>query len=305
MKTLQVLTLFALLFISISGKAQVKKESHTDAETHSKAAQELPFDPSQPIITKLADGIYQYFHFFYNSLIIITEDGVIVTDPSGEARAAVLRKEIAKLTSKPVTTVIYSHDHYDHTRGGKIFKDEGATFIAHEKAVELISRDPYGKAIIPDITFSENMSISLNTSTLELYYYGPNDGDAMTVFYFPKEKILFAVDFHLPRYVNEPQRLVAHNYGGIYETMKRIRKDLQFDIVVSGHTPQSSPDLFEEDFQFVEALYKATLKGLQAGKSVEELMKEIKLPKFSHWRGYHENLPAHIQRMAYTIWHGN
>ncbi|WP_315983297.1 hypothetical protein [Aliamphritea spongicola] len=44
---------------------------------------------------------------------------------------------------------------------------------------------------------------------------------------------------------------------------------------------------------------------MQAGKTTEELKQSIRLPEFSHWRGYKENLPGHIERMAYSIWHGN
>lgn len=293
MKKSTLMTVLLLLILVSTGYAQ--KEKNTS-----------DFDPSIPIVTKVANNIYQYFHFFYNSLIIITDQGVIITDPAGKQRAAIMRAEIKKLTDKPVVKVIYSHDHYDHTRGGKIFLDEGAEFISHEKAVELISRDPYGEAIVPSVTYKDKMTIALNNgSSIDLLYYGPNDGDAMTVFHFPKEKILFAVDFHLPRYINEPYRLVAHNYGGILQTMKRIKKELDYDIVISGHTQSSSSELFDEDFRFVEALYIATLKGLQEGKTTEQLMNEIKLPEFKHWRGYETNLPGHIQRMAYTIWHGN
>ncbi|MCO7223046.1 MBL fold metallo-hydrolase [Pleionea sp. CnH1-48] len=263
------------------------------------------FDPSKPIVKRIDEGIYQYFHQFYNSLIIIGSEGVIVTDPSGAERASVMREEIRKLTNKPVIKVIYSHDHYDHTRGGQIFQKEGAEFIAHKKAVELLKRDPYQQVVLPNKTYTDKLRITSGNKVVVLIYMGPNDGDAMSVIYLPKEKILFAVDFHLPRYVNEPYRLTAHNYGGIYQTMKRIRKELSFETVISGHTLESSPDLFEEDFRFVEALYNAVLKGLKSGKSTKELKQSVKLPDFKHWQGYEKNLPGHVERMAYTIWHGN
>ena len=284
----------------ITTASEEKKAPHEHTE------ESTGFDPSVAQITKLSDNIYQYFHFMYNSLIVVTEQGVIVIDPAGEERAKAMRIAIRNITDKPVVKVLYSHDHYDHSRGGQLFKDEGAEFISHKNAVELMARDPFKKVVLPDVTFSDKMSLPLdNGATLELLYYGPNDGNAMTVFYFPKEKLLFAVDFHLPRYVNEPFRLVAHNYGGILQTMKRVREELDFQIVVSAHTPTSSPEWFEEDYQFVQALYNATLTGLKAGKTTEQLMKEIKLEEFSHWRGYEKNLPGHIERMSYTIWHGN
>lgn len=263
------------------------------------------FNPAKPTMTKLKDGVYQYTQFFYNSLVVIGDDGVIVTDPSGAKRATQMREAISKLTDKPVTKVIYSHDHFDHTRGGQIFKKEGAEFITQEGCVELISRDLEKKVVQADITYKDFMSVTVAGKQVDLHYYGSNDGKCMSVVHMPKDKVLLAVDWHLPRYVNEAYRLPEHDYVGILNTFKRIRADLTFDTVISGHAPKSSPELFEEDHQFVQALFDEVWKGMQAGKTTEELKASIKLPQFSHWRGYKENLASHVERMAYSIWHGN
>lgn len=263
------------------------------------------FDPSTPMMTKITDGVYQYHQYFYTSLVVITDEGVLVTDPSKAHRAADMRKAIRKLTDKPVVKVIYSHDHFDHSRGGQIFKDEGAQFITQERCVELLSRDLENKVVAPDVTYQESMSIKLGGKQVDLHYYGPNDGDCMSVIHMPKDKVLLAVDWHLQGYVNETYRLPAHNYVGVLNTMKRVRKELEFEHVLSGHMPISSVEQFEEDFRFNQALFDAVWKGMQEGKSTEELMKTIKLPEFSHWMGYEQNLPGHIQRMSYSIWHGN
>ena len=268
-------------------------------------AQAQQFDPTKPVMTKLTDGVYHYFHFVYSSLVVITDEGVIVTDPSGEARAAAMRKEIRKLTDMPVKKMIYSHDHFDHSRGGQIFKDEGAEFIAHEKCVELMSRDLENRVVSPDTTYSDTMRVELGGKIVDLHYYGPNDGDCMSVIHMPEDKVLVAVDWHLQGYVNEPYRLNTHNYVAILGTMKRVRKEIDFDFVISGHMAKSSPELFEEDYRFNQALFDAVWEGMQAGKSVEELRESVKLPEFSHWYKYEQNLPAHVQRMAYSIWHGN
>ncbi len=145
-------------------------------------------DPDKPVMTKVTEGVYHYFHHHYSSLVVVTDEGVIVTDPSGAARAAVMRKEIRKLTDLPVKKVIYSHDHFDHSRGGQIFKDEGAEFIAHEKCIELMSRDLEKQVVLPDVTYSDKMSVQLGGKTVNLHYYGPNDGDCMSVIHMPREK---------------------------------------------------------------------------------------------------------------------
>ena len=127
----------------------------------------------------------------------------------------------------------------------------------------------------------------------------------MSVIHMPKDKVLLAVDWHLQGYVNEGYRLPEHDYVGVLNTMTRVREELEFEHVLAGHTPSSSVAQFEEDYRFNKALFDAVWQGMQAGKSTEELMKTVKLPEFSHWQGYQQNLPAHVQRMAYSIWHGN
>jgi len=64
---------------------------------------------------EIAKGVYHYFQNFYSSLVVVTGEGVIGTDPAGETRAAAMREEIRKLTDVPVKTVRESHDHFDHS----------------------------------------------------------------------------------------------------------------------------------------------------------------------------------------------
>ena len=123
-------------------------------------AAESGFNPAKPVMTELKPGIYQYSQFFYNSLIVISEDGVVITDPSGAKRAADMRAEIRKLTDLPVTRVIYSHDHFDHSRGGQIFKNEGAQFITQEGCRELLGRDLEKKVVQPDLTYKDQLRIT-------------------------------------------------------------------------------------------------------------------------------------------------
>ncbi len=129
------------------------------------AAEAVQFDPTKPVMIELKDGVYQYSQYFYNSLVVVTPEGVIVTDPSGEARSKQMMQEISKLTKQPVKKVIYSHDHFDHSRGGQIFKEQGAEFISQEKCVELLSRDLENRVVQPDQTYDDTMSVSLGGQT--------------------------------------------------------------------------------------------------------------------------------------------
>lgn len=260
---------------------------------------------AKPSMIAIKDGIYHFFMGHYSSLVVITDEGVIVADPNGEARAKVLRAEIAKLTDQPVKKVLYSHAHFDHSRGGQIFKDEGAEFIAHEGCVELMRRDLEQKVVQPDITYRDQYQVELGGKRVDMKYFGSNDGQCNSVIHMPEDKVLFAVDWHLQGFVNSPSRLNTHDYVGSLNTLRRVSQELSFDSVISGHMPKSSPKQLAEDLAFNEALFQAVSEGLQAGKSVETLKQTVRLPQFSHWLMYEENFPAHVERMAYSIWHGH
>ncbi len=68
-----------------------------------------------------------------NSGVIVGERGVIVIDAKTNATSGKqLLDEIAKITPKPVTTVIETHSDGDHVNGLAAFPTTGITVIAHE-----------------------------------------------------------------------------------------------------------------------------------------------------------------------------
>ena len=118
----------------------------------------------------LGNGLYAFRHGPYRNIFVVTDKGVIATDPLGVKEAAALRQEIAKITDQPVRYVAYSHSHWDHVSGGKIFKNEGAEFVAQEKCAENISETPHTDVVAPDITFSDNYKIELGRHSLVRRY---------------------------------------------------------------------------------------------------------------------------------------
>ena len=144
------------------------------------------------------DGVYVFRNGGHQAMFIVTNDGVIATDPVAYGRPTggqAYLDEIRKVTDKPVKYVIYSHHHYDHIAGGKVLKDAGATFIAHQRAKERLEalKDPH--TVLPDETVSDKgRTISLGGTTLELTYHGLNHSDSSLVMRLPKEKIVFIVD---------------------------------------------------------------------------------------------------------------
>lgn len=96
-----------------------------------------------PTRTQVADGIYLFATQPYsdvgldgNSIVILSNDGVLVFDSNGTpAAAAAVLAEIRQLTDKPVRYLVHSHWHWDHWYGAEVYRDTfpEIQIIAHER----------------------------------------------------------------------------------------------------------------------------------------------------------------------------
>jgi glyoxylase-like metal-dependent hydrolase (beta-lactamase superfamily II) len=81
-------------------------------------------------------------NFISNAGFIVTDDGVIVVDALGSpALARELLAEIRKVTTQPLRYVIVTHYHADHIYGLQVFKEAGATVLAHGAGREYLNSD--------------------------------------------------------------------------------------------------------------------------------------------------------------------
>ena len=87
-------------------------------------------------LTEVANGVYLAQTtaplFNSNALVIVNEEDVVVVDSHlTPAKARDLVASIKSVTTKPITTLINSHFHWDHAHGNQVF-DDGVQIIGHE-----------------------------------------------------------------------------------------------------------------------------------------------------------------------------
>ena len=258
-----------------------------------------------PFATTKVDGTDNVFIFRYGnaqSMFVVTSAGVIATDPIGYGRPQAVTTyvdEIRKVTNQPIKYVIYSHHHFDHIAGGKPFKDAGATFIAHRRALERLSvlKDPH--TVLPDETMDTTRTITLGDTTLELTYLGLNHSDSTIVMRLPRQKILFAVDF-IP-IGTVPGRGMIDTYPlELEESMRKVLA-MDWDKLIPGHPGQPGGRLgtkqdVQDQLTFLQDASAAVKAEAQAGKCWDAVEKDLKLPKYENWPGYANNLPFVLRR---------
>lgn len=257
---------------------------------HCGAAQAQP----QRAITPIGGDLYRFRNAGHFSVFLVTPAGIIATDPIDADAARWLKAELTQRFAKPVKYLIYSHDHADHISGGEVFADT-AVVVAHEnaKAVILGERRP---TAVPDVTFSDRLTVELGGKRVELLYLGKNHSDNSIVMRFPDERALFAVDFVLVKSL--PFRDLPDAYIDEWiESLKRAEA-LDFDILAPGHGQLGRREDVRAVRGYLEELREQVLGHLRDGKPVEEIKQLVKLEKYAGWGNYKNYLPLNIEGMA-------
>jgi glyoxylase-like metal-dependent hydrolase (beta-lactamase superfamily II) len=147
---------------------------------------------------QVAENVYAFRYSFYRNIFIVTDEGVIATDPLSIEAGPIMREEIRKITDKPVKFVAYSHSHWDHAAGGQAFKDEGATFVAHQRCAINFAENPNPAVVTPDITFDDYYELELGGESLELFFFGPSHDNCLVVMLVGSSNQLFLTDIANP-----------------------------------------------------------------------------------------------------------
>jgi glyoxylase-like metal-dependent hydrolase (beta-lactamase superfamily II) len=246
--------------------------------------------------------VYIFRYQNHQAMFIVTPAGVIATDPISYGRpqaAKAYLEEIRKLTKAPIKYLVYSHHHYDHIAGGKVFKDAGATVIAHQRAKERLASLKGLDVVVPDQGVGNKHVIRLGRTTLELHYVGRNHSDSSLVMLLPKEKIIFAVDFNALGSV--PSRLAVNDsYPVEWEASLKRTLALKWERMIPGH-PGPGGRLgtrqdMEQQLAFMTELSAEVKKASDAGKCFSPADKEVTLPKYSTLLNYEQNLAWNVHR---------
>jgi glyoxylase-like metal-dependent hydrolase (beta-lactamase superfamily II) len=238
-------------------------------------------------VWEAADGVYKFGNpdFGYYSMFVTTDEGVIVVEPIGTAHAQGMLKAIREITDKPIRYLLHSHNHWDHSKGGQVFRDQGATIVAHEKAVEWMKANPHQDMVLPDEVWSgTRKDIVLGDRTIELHHTGMSHGRGMTVFLMPKERFAYIADIVTP---NRMLFSIADfNIKEWTRTLSEIEK-MDFQTAIYSHSHASEPFGTKADVtltrEFIDDLRTAIFAEFKKGTSFYQVPTAVKLPKYAHW----------------------
>jgi glyoxylase-like metal-dependent hydrolase (beta-lactamase superfamily II) len=170
--------------------------------------------PQAPNVTveEVSRGVWLLAGGSHHSAVIeFTDHLMLIEAPQNEARTlAVIAKARELRPAKPLTHVVNSHHHFDHSGGIRAAVAEGLTVITHEgnaSFIEEIVKRPHTRA--PDAlaknpkpvkieTVSDEKVISDGTMTVHLYSIPSEHSETMLMAYLPRDRALIVIDVYEP-----------------------------------------------------------------------------------------------------------
>ena len=185
--------------------------------------------------------------------VIVGDDGVLIVDDQFAPLTNKIEAAITDLTKLPVTFVVNSHFHYDHTDGNENFGRAGAFIVAQDNARRRMEstqvlasgreQEAYEDVGLPKITFFDSMRFYFNDEPIELIHTGPGhtDGDAQV--HFLESNVIHTGDMFV-RYVLP---FIDQNNGGSLDGMIEATDKLASiindeTIIIPGHGELSNRD---------------------------------------------------------------
>jgi glyoxylase-like metal-dependent hydrolase (beta-lactamase superfamily II) len=211
------------------------------AAAASTAAASVPPAPNV-VVEEVAPGVWLLAGQSHHSALIEFADHLtLIEAPQSEARTlAVIARARELRPSKPLSHVVNTHHHFDHSAGIRAAVSEGLTIVSHQaNAPYFLEAVKRSHSLQPDAlarnakparveTVGDGVVYKDDARTMTLYHVeGSAHGDAILMAYLPRERVVIAVDVYAPGGAVQPY---AANF------LENIRKrNLRVDRIVPLH----------------------------------------------------------------------
>jgi glyoxylase-like metal-dependent hydrolase (beta-lactamase superfamily II) len=172
------------------------------------AAQRQDMSKVEVKVERLAPGVAVLFGAGGNIGVSFGEDGNVLVDDQFAPLVPKILAAVRTLDPDPVSFLVNTHWHGDHTGGNEALGKGGAVIVAHDNVRERMSVEVFSKRFgttpatpkpgLPVVTFAQGVSFHLNGDRLQLIHvpHAHTDGDALV--YWTRANVLHMGDtfFH-------------------------------------------------------------------------------------------------------------
>ncbi len=241
------------------------------------------FDTISVTTTHLNNNVYMLQGFGGNIGVSIGDDGVFIIDDQYAQLTDKIRAAIMRLTRRPISFVVNSHFHGDHSGGNANLAQANATIIAHDNTRKHLLKGIRVKGIranrlsssnhLPVITFNKTMTLHLNGHTVQAIHVPNAHTDGDLLIHFLEADVIHTGD----GYFNGFYPYIDIENGGSVDGMiafaeKLITMSGSKTRIIPGHGGLSNREQVIAYLQMLTSVRARVLSALTRGVTLDDLI---------------------------------
>jgi cyclase len=223
-----------------------------------------------------------------NVAVFITDGGVTLVDDKLAGWGQAVLDKVKSVTDKPVTRIINTHTHGDHT-GNNNFFGANVEIVAHENTKANMQKMPAfagdNAKFLPAKTYQDKMTLGSGKDRIDLYYFGNGHTSGDTFVVFPALRVLHTGDMWAWK---DGPVCDRNNGGSCVDLPRTLQKAIagikNVDTVIPGHSPVAAPKDLQEFQRFTADLTSHAVNQMKAGKTVDEAFASFKVDKYPGYK---------------------
>ena len=281
---------------------------------------------------EIAPGVF-FLHAFANVTVIRAGDGLVLIDTSSQAARARTFAAVRAIDPAPVRAAIYTHGHADHAFGLPPFLAEATEkgwprprIVAHRDVATrfdryratagyngLINARQFSRPstwpseyAYPDTTYERTLRFEADDLALELEH-ARGETDDHTWLWWPERRVLWTGDLFLWVAPNAGNPQKAQRYAAEWATALRVMAAREATLLVPGHGPpifgaERVRQALTETAEWLEALVDQTLALMNAGATLEQVVREVRPPAHLAGRPYLQAVYDEPEYAVRNLW---
>ncbi len=239
---------------------------------------------------KLDDRFYAVLGGGGNTAVLIGDDGVLVVDTKFWRPGRRLPRIIASITDKPVTVIINTHYHADHTHGNPNYA-AGAAVIAQRRTREhllTLDKDFWqvepAWSMLPAELLDEEKALQFGDETVRIIHPGRGHTDGDVVVHFSKRRVLATGDlFFHGRYPRIDLRGggSGREWPATLDKVLAIREVTQY---IPGHGALADRAALVRFQSYLRSLVTQVEERAAQGRSLAEIQHAVDLHEYDDFR---------------------
>ncbi len=247
--------------------------------------------------------------YMVNSTLILGDKGAILVDTGfSDEVGAHLRKAAEKLTKLPITHVINTHHHGDHSLGNVVFPD--AEIISSENCRKLMEEAgadwiaiaessigrklPNTRVVPASRTYATQTRTPVEINGVKMEFWVPEaahtKGDMLV--WLPDDKVLIAGDVLVntvtPNFRDAEVKLWVDTLAQVQQYPAKT--------IIPGHGPLMSAKEAKAMHQRMADLYAGVEKIYKSGGAEEDVRKQISLKEWQKLKHFDEQMGGNINK---------